>query len=312
MATVTHDGLTGIRLLICMAKADGEIRPEERFELEDALAGVELPQGLTLTSMLNEENDPAALAVKVTDTKARDSIYASVFAMAHVDRDLGASEQRLLGLLRNVWSIHPDEEQHLANILDSHHETEHESAVTPAATPAERMANAKKIVMRYALITGITGAIPIPLVPSLIIVPVQVKMVHDIARTMGQKIDKNTIQLMFETFGVGSGCQLAVYELCKLIPGIGSAVGAGGAFAATYGLGQVACVFYEGGGKVDLDSLKPVFERERKSGREEYEKHKAAIHAAQEEHSGELRALAHDLQQGRITPGQYEEKVDEL
>src|SRR5207244_2977147 len=96
MTAVTHDGLTGIRLLICMAKADGSIRPEEQFELEEALAGVELPDGLTLPKLLEEKSDPAKLAADVTEQSARDSIYASVYAMAHVDRALGDAEQKLL------------------------------------------------------------------------------------------------------------------------------------------------------------------------------------------------------------------------
>lgn len=312
MSAITHEGLAGIRLLICMAKADGTLRPEERFELEDALAGVELPGGLTLNTLVNEDIDAVKLAAEVTDPAARDSIYASVFAMAHVDRDVGPSERRMLDQLCKVWNIHPDEEHILAKVLDAHHENEPQTQAAPAKNPAEADATAKRIIMRYALVTGLTGAIPVPLIPSLIIVPLQVKMVHDIARTLGQPNDKDTVQLMFETLGVGSGLQLAVYELCKLIPGIGSAVGAAGAFASTYGLGQVAVIFYEGGGKASMESLKPVYERERKSGRAEYEKHKASIRAAQEAHKEELKALAFDLQQGKITPVEYEKKVDEL
>lgn len=312
MFEITREGLAGIRLLICMAKADGTLRPEERFELEDALAGIELPDGLTLAKLLDEKTDPPALAAEITSPEARDSIYASVFAMAHIDSDFGSAEQQLLDLLRKAWNIHPEEEHHLAKVLDAHHASDPEPHAAPPKKPEDADASAQRIVLRYSLVTGLTGAIPIPLVPSLIIVPVQVKMVHDVARAMNQPIDKNTVQLMFETLGVGSGLQLAVYELCKLIPAVGSAVGAAGAFASTYGLGQVALTFYKGGAKASMESLKPIYERERKSGRAEYEKHKAAIHAAQEAHGDELRALAYDLQQGKITPLEYEKKVDEL
>jgi uncharacterized protein (DUF697 family) len=312
MAAITREGLAGIRLLICMANADGTLRPEERFELEDALAGVELPDGLTLQKLLGEKNDLAALASEVSSAEARDSIYAAVFAMAHVDRDFGAAEQRLLEQLREAWNIHPDEERHLAKVLDAHHDTEPEPQTGAALDPKVADAAVQKTILRYSLITALTGALPIPLVPSLIIVPLQVKLVHQIARGMNQPIDKNTVQLMFETLGVGSGLQLAVYELCKLIPGLGSAVGATGAFASTYGLGQVAVVYYKGGGTASMESLKPVYERERKSGRVEYEKHKAAIRSAQEVHGDELRSLAFDLQQGKITPLEYEKKVDEM
>ena len=314
MPEITRDALTGIRLLICMAKADGVLRAEERFQLEDALAGLELPGGLNFAALLQEKNDPAALANEVASVEARDSIYASVFAMAHADLEIAEAEASLLTLLREAWNIKPEEEQHLAHALDAVHEATHETPppLTGAIGDKDRDAAFQRTLLRYSLLTGLTGAIPVPLVPSLLVVPLQVKMVHSIAGIVGQQTDKDAVRLMFETLGVGTGCQLAIIELCRLIPGLGSVIGATGSFASTYGLGKVAYIYFQSNGKRSLESLKPVYLEERARGKLEYEKHKDALAEAHRHHDDEIRNLAFDLQQGRITPHEYEEKMDEL
>jgi uncharacterized protein (DUF697 family) len=314
MPEITRDALTGIRLLICMAKADGVLRSEERFQLEDALAGLALPDGLTIATLLAEKNEAATLAKQVTSVEARDSIYASVFAMAHADLEIAEPEARMLGLLREAWSIKPEEEKHLAHALDAVHEATHETpaSVHGAVSEKDRDAVFQRTLLRYSLLTGLTGAIPVPLVPSLLVVPLQVKMVHSIAGILGQRTDKNTVQLMFETLGVGTGCQLGIIELCKLIPGLGSLIGATGSFASTYGLGKVTYIYFQSNGKRSLESLKPVYLEERARGKVEFEKHKAALTEAHQHHDDEIRKLAFDLQEGRITPHEYEEKMDLL
>jgi uncharacterized protein (DUF697 family) len=162
------------------------------------------------------------------------------------------------------------------------------------------------------VLTALTGAIPVPLVPDLLVVPMQVKMVHDVAALFGHKTDKVTVQLMFETLGVGTGARLGITALCKLVPLWGSVVGAASSFATTYALGKVAWTFYESPGAASIESLKPLFESERRQGKEEFKKHQAALEEAQKTHSERLKNLAYDLQQGKITQQDYVKKVDGL
>ena len=314
MAKITGEALAGIRLMICMAKADGVLRTEERYQLEDALAGVDLPDGLTIGTLLEEQNDPGKLATEITAAEARDSVYASVFAMAYADREMAPSEAKIISMLRKTWTIHQDEEKDLARALDAVHDaTEHLGASAQERLPEkEREPRFQRLLLRCSLLTGLTGAIPVPLVPSLLIVPLQVKMVYDIARLHGQRADKHTVQLMFETLGVGAGCQLAILELARLIPGIGSVIGAAGSFASTYGLGKVADVYYKNDGKTPIEALKPLYLEERKKGKAEFEKHKEVLAEAHDHHEDEIRQLAFELQQGKISTKEYEEKMDKL
>src|SRR5262245_20135893 len=108
MSNITKEGLAGLRLLICMAKADGVLKADERFELEDSLAGVSFPDGLTAEKLLNETNDIDALTREITSPEARDYTYASVFSLAYCDRELATAEENLLEKLRNAWGIQPE------------------------------------------------------------------------------------------------------------------------------------------------------------------------------------------------------------
>ena len=313
MAIITQEGLAGIRLLVCMARADGVLRPDERFALEDTLAGLTLPGGLSIETLLTESTDSAALAHEITSSEGRDYTYASVFALAYCDRELAESEERLLNTLRTVWGIQKNEDQKLVQALDLGRNAE-----PPDETPShisddkERTAAFEKLLSRYAILTALTGAIPIPLVPDLMVVPMQISLVYKVAGLFGQTTDKNTVQLMFETLGVGTGVRIGISALSKFVPGWGSVVGATSSFATTFALGKVAYAFFESEGKKTIESLKPLFREEQQQGKQKYQEHRAALDEAQKEHADTLRQLTFDLQSGRISQQAYEKKVDAL
>lgn len=313
MSDLTTEGLAGIRLLVCMAQADGVLKPDERYELEEALIGVALPEGHSIETLLGEENDPLKLARKIESREGRDYTYAAVFALAHCDRHLHAVEDKILQALRYEWGIQAEEDKSLGKALDAGLATPPATAsVSAIADEKKRAAEFENMLTRYCVLTAVTGAIPVPLVPDLLVVPMQVKLVYDIAALFGQKSDKTTVQLMFETLGVGTGVRLGVSMLAKFVPIWGSVVGGASAFTTTYALGKVAWTFYQSAGKASVESLKPMFREEQKQGRKEFEKHRAAVLEAEKTHSGRLTELAFELQQGKITQAEYEQKVDAL
>lgn len=316
MSDLTSEGLAGIRLLVCMAKADGVLKPDERYELEEALVGLTLPEGLNIDALLKEENEPLKIARKIESTEGRDYTYAACYALAHCDRELAEAEDAILKTLRHEWDIKAEEDAALVKALNhsitGSNPAQNAAAVTAITDVKNRGVEFEKLLQRYCILTAVTGAIPVPLVPDLLVVPMQVKMVYDIAALFGQKSDKATVQLMFETLGVGTGVRLGVSMLAKFVPIWGSVVGGASAFTTSYALGKVAWTFYQGGATASVESLKPMFREQQKEGRKEFEKHRAAIDEAGKAHEDRLKALAFELQQGKITHDEYEQKVDAL
>jgi uncharacterized protein (DUF697 family) len=303
--------------MVCMARADGVLKADERFAIEDALAGARLPDGVTLDDLLYEKHDPAQLAATITSPDVRDYTYASVFSIAYCDRELAEPEQRLLDLLRSAWQISPEDERALVKALEIGSVAANpDEALPPTARSREtRKQEFDTLLARACIVSGLTGAIPIPLVPDLLVVPMQVKLVHSVAGLFGRTMDKQTVQLMFETLGVGVGARIGITALCKLVPGWGSLVGGASSFASTYALGQVAYMYLEkeeATGSASFEDFKNEYREQRAKGHEAFHEQKAAIADAERSHAARLRQLAYDLQQGRITHRQYEAELDRL
>jgi len=314
MPVMSEECLVGVRLMICMAKADGVMHPDERYNLEDELAGLTLPEELSVEKLLDETNDPRSLALQVKSPEARDYIYASVFSIAYCDRHLHEAEQRLLEMLRVLWNIKRDDEKDLIAALDIGKRAEQPMGPLHEACSDEkkREEQFKALSFRYCVLAGLTGAIPVPLVPDLMVIPMQVKMVYDIASLFGMKTDKKTVQLMFETLGVGTGVRIGISMLSKLVPGWGSVVGAASSYATTFALAKVAQAFFKSEGRISMESLKPMFREQKEQGKAEYQKQRAALDEAQRAHSGKLQQLAFDLSSGKITPAEYEKRIDDM
>ena len=80
------EGMAGLRLLVCMARADGVLKADERYAIEDALAGADLPKGITVDSLLFEEHDPLVLLRRVCD-EARHVTLAQHAVLGVLDED---------------------------------------------------------------------------------------------------------------------------------------------------------------------------------------------------------------------------------
>jgi uncharacterized protein (DUF697 family) len=313
MSVLSTEALAGIRLLVCMAKADGVLKPDERFIIEDALAGIRLPDHLSVDALLEETEDPIKLADEIRNTEARDYTYASVYALAYCDRELAGPEEKILQVLRDKWGIAKGEEKALEATLAPVKNVEATGPSVPAVLDEkQRDAEFKKMLQVRCIIAGITGTIPIPFVSDIMIVPMQVQMVYDIAALFGRKNDKATIQLLVESFLGGAFVRVGISALCKAVPIWGSVVGATTSYASTYALGKVAYAFYRSEGKQSIDSLKQMYREEQKHGREEYAKQKPALDQAQKTHSKKLTQMAYDLQSGKLTQEEYNRQIDAL
>lgn len=312
--SVNTETLAGLRLLVCMAKADGVLKPDERFAIEDALAGVTLPEALTLERLLEEINDPVRLAAEITSPDARDYTYASVFSIAYCDSDLAANEESLLKLLRDNWKIDPTDQQKLAQALDTSTrltgiDFQQHVAVADAN---ERRAEFERLLARYSILAGVTGGIRVALLSDLQVMPIQVRVLNDVAGLFGQKLDQAAVTHIFDALALSSGARVGISALLKIVPGWGASVGAHSAFVDTHALGNTAWDFFKDGGKLHVDSLKPIFRKYQAAAKGEFQKHKAAIEEAETAHGDKLKQFTYDLQQGKLTQKEYEAKIDGL
>jgi uncharacterized protein (DUF697 family) len=103
-------------------------------------------------------------------------------------------------------------------------------------------------ILGYSTLAATAGALPIPFVDLLLLSGIQTRMVYDLAKLYGQPLTGQRFLELAGTLGMGLLARQAGRELIKLIPVIGSVLGAvaGGALAgaSTFALGKAFCFYY--------------------------------------------------------------------
>lgn len=94
------------------------------------------------------------------------------------------------------------------------------------------------ILVGYSTLAGTAGALPIPFVDLLVIGGIQTKMIHELAERSGHKDRSRRFLEISSSAGIGLLATAALRQVAKLIPYVGSVVGAGMAAASTYALGR--------------------------------------------------------------------------
>lgn len=303
-----------LRLLVAVAKADGEVAPAERQQLENALADLPLG-GISCDALLREDVNIDAQFRLLDSQEAKESAWQAMYAMAWADGECAPVEQVVLDYAQQTLGI-PDESSSLVHRLyNEARDTVLPSAIHPIADPQHRAAEIKEDTLKYAILSAVLGAFPVPglaILTDLAVVAVQVKLVRDIGQYWGHKVDQAAAKSLLLSLGLGTGARLAVNNLAKLVPGWGSAVGATTSFASTWALGKVADEYFKSGAKADPAELRSSFQSAQKEGKSEYEAHKGEIAVKSDLDSARLKQLAADTKSGRISQAEYQVKVTEL
>ena len=126
-------------------------------------------------------------------------------------------------------------------------------------------------ILKYAILNGALELLPDTLA-TMAIIPLQMKMVHGIARSRGVELDRSSIKEFLAVAGLGLGSQVVEGFARKLMRGIGKKVagklagkaadqvtGSAFSFASTYALGQLAERYYQGGRRLDSTSARELF-----------------------------------------------------
>lgn len=313
------EALACLRILVAIARADGTVHNDERKSLAAALESLELPGGVTVDTLLAEKTDLEAELAQITTADAREQLYRSAYFMAYADGTCTKEEQALLDRIAEATGA---DRNSLAGLFvatagDGGGDGARASLLdAPAAIqdPAERTSKITSHVLKYAAVSAVLGAFPIPgvaIATDLAVIALQLKMVRDIGGYWGHAVDAKRARSILLSLGLGTGARLAVSNLAKFVPGWGSLFGATTAFASTYALGKIIDKFFASGGS-EIEALKDEFEVAKKEGKKVYDEQKDAIVESQRSVGPTLDALAADLKSGKITQAEFDAKVAAL
>ncbi len=318
MALTEQQALAGLRVLVCVAKADGVLHDEEKKSLVAALEGVKLPGGTTLDGLLEEKNEVDELAKALGDDEARLETLKSAYGMAHADGNCSDDEQALLDKLQKAFSVSDDETAKIKSMFASAAlggDVAGGGHVQKIEDDMEREAKIKSETMKCALVSAVLGAFPIPgiaIATDLAVVGLQVGLVRDIGAMWGRTLEKKEARGLLLKLGVGTGARLAVNNLAKLLPGWGSAVGATTSFASTFAIGRTMDAHFARGERSDMDALTNEFKEAEKEGKKAFDENKADFEKKKRESEAHVKELSTELKKGRISQDDYERRVSQL
>ncbi|WP_394822620.1 YcjF family protein [Pendulispora albinea] len=318
MISVT-EGLAGLRILVAIAKADGKLMDEERNALEEALGEVQLPEGITLDTLLDEPVDVEAQIERIVSPEARRETYQAAVNISMVDGDCDPSEKQILDRLEVAFGLEQPRPQtqpsFLSDLVTETKDTILPSHIKRIDDPKKRAAEVSEDILKYAIMSAVLGAFPVPgiaIATDIAVVAMQAKLVRDIGQYYGNTMDKKAVGSLLGGVVGGAGMRIAVNNLAKLVPGWGSVVGATTSFATTWGIGKVADRYFESGGTVTAAELRAEFKSAKKDGKTIYNENKESVAAKADRTKATLEALNADLAAQKITQAEYDERVEKL
>ena len=310
-----QEALASLRVLVSVAKADGELAPQKRTALENVFAGLELPAGATPKSLFDEKIELDTQLRLFTTPASCESLYQSAMGMAHVDGVCTPGEQKMLDHLRATLQISEEKASLARRIFGEARDTVLPSNLQPVNDPVRRSTEVKSDIVKYSILSSALGAFPIPgiaIATDLAVVGVQVKMVRDIGQRWGHKVDKQAAVSLLGGLGLGTGARIAVSNLAKLVPGWGSVIGATASFTSTWALGRVAEKYFGSGMKTDMATLKSDFRDAQAEGRKAYDVHKELVDSKRRLNEATLQTLGADLTAGKVTQMEYTARIEQL
>jgi len=315
MSISEREALASLRILVAVARADGTVHHDERRSLSAALESLTLPGAAEIATLLGEDVDIDAQLRELTTDEARQQIFRSAFYMAYADGACTKEEQALLDRLARGLGVSEEERASLERTFVGR------ASITPAvrgkpiADASLRASEVHATALKYGALAAALGAFPVPglaIATDLGVVALQVKMIHDIAAMWGHPMDAAGAKSLLYAVGLGTGARLAISNLAKLVPGWGSVLGATTSFVSTYTLAKVIDTYFSEGEKASPDALRRRFLATEEEARQVYADESDVLIRSQRSVETALGSLARDLEAGRISQAEFDEKVTRL
>jgi uncharacterized protein (DUF697 family) len=292
-------------LCLMAAQADG-LRDDERARLSEvfeALGGVDtarLYQDVLLGRVGLED-----AAGTLTTPGLRVYAYEMAVGVCDADGHTTPAERDFLDRLGRELGLAASDTDALREEAEALADAPHLAAAAPLAVPTSPAGDAtvaqsppspsgsapdlERTILNRAILAGGLELLPQSLA-TMAIVPVQMKLVHEIGRAHGYALDQGSVRELLAIAGVGLTSQVlegyarklfgkAARKLAGKTAGkLGkTATSALMTFATTYAVGKAADSYYGAGRTLDTNQLRAVFARELERGKALFDRYQGQV-----------------------------------
>jgi uncharacterized protein (DUF697 family)/tellurite resistance protein len=259
-----------VTIALMAAMADGQASQEEQAQLKEAMSRLGVSDVDALLARAQQGQPALAeIASQLSDDAARAYAYELAIVVCHADGPVNESETAFLGALRSALGLSATAVTKLEQDA---------AAVTSSAAPTSSGApppdtDLDQAILQQAMLAGAVELLPDRLA-SLVILPLQLRLVYKIGQRYGQQLDVNQIKDLAGTLGIGAAAQAVEGVVRKLVRGVaggllggivgsagGVAAGAAVTFASTYALGHVAQRYYAQNRRIGPADLRELFQK---------------------------------------------------
>ena len=312
MAHSDREVLAGVRLLVCVARADGRLTDHELAALEGAVQALPAgTRGATLEELLAADIHFDAELVQLRSPEARKSVYDAALVLANAD---GAASPQELAMLERLQPLE-GEATLVGQLVGETRDTLFPTRLPTMHDPRQREVEVQEDTLKYAILCAGLGAMPVPgaaIFTDLAVVALQVKLVRDIGCYWGHSLDASAARTLLGGMAGSVGLRIAVNNVARLIPGWGSVLGAATSFGTTVAVGRAANAWFSSGAALSPDELRRSYEAGVAEGRSAFVQQKVRLDAAQDRNSEALASLNDRLARKEITQDEYLVAVEKL
>lgn len=136
--------------------------------------------------------------------------------------------------------------------------------------------HAEPAIIAHALTAGSLDLVPVPGVALPLVISVQARLCHALARLYGQPLDKRNWAEIGTALGTGFLARLGGRQLVKLVPVYGPLLAGLTTGATTYALGKVLCYYFgtlRRGASPNPEAIRRLYATEFARGRERLREH---------------------------------------
>ncbi len=318
---MSTESLARLKVLIGVAQADGNIGHPERLWLESNIQQEHFPVGILWEKLLQEPVDLPQELTKITDPAQQELTYYAAYLLANTDTEYHLAEQQAIDLIATTFHLTATKVEQLRGLVDRVANFQNIGQGESITDPEQRAIIIEEKILCYAMATAVLGADPSPLLGSYtqsVALGLQMILIAEIADIWGAaEFDvKPFFEEMVGSLGLVSAWLMAL-DLTKLVPKVGSSLGAADAFTATWAIGQTTAIYFEAAHsqpEVTLDSiaLRQLFKQNRKSAEAIYDRNELTIESQKQEHAAQIKALTEAVKTGKIPTEKYQKRLQQL
>ncbi len=313
---ISTESLARLKVLIGVAKADGTIDLQEKLWLESSLQQEVLPDGITWENLLSEKIDLDRELAQITDPAQQELTYYAAYLLANANSEYHLEEQHAINHISTAFNLNNEKTVQLRGLVDRISNLQNDGTIESIPDPQKRSQIIEQKILRYATATAILGAFPSPLLSSYTqsaALGLQMVLITEIAAIWGepQFSTKSFFEEMVGSLGLVTTWLMAL-DLAKLVPKVGTSLGAADAFTATWAMGQTTNIYFEGDQALKKTELRQTFKQTRSAAERVYDDRELIIVDRRQEYESQIKLLTEAVKSGKITSESYQKRLQQL